>query len=65
MKKPDYSSTSKVIEERPFQEGKWIGIKLLDFTIGEKVVRSYEMAYRPTTKRGGIAGVNVVPIIKY
>ena len=59
------TKSSKVIKEQPFHQEKWLGIKLLDYTIGQKAAHSYETAYRTTTKKGGIAGVNVVPIIKY
>lgn len=44
---------SKVIKEEVFAEGKWLGMKYVNFTIGDKTVENYEAVYRTTTKNKG------------
>lgn len=34
-------------------EGKWLGMKYITFSIGDKEVPNYEAVYRTTTKKSG------------
>lgn len=47
-------------------EKKWLGIKQITFTIGEKVIENYESAYRPGRVKTdfNVDGVEVLPIFK-
>ena len=57
---------SKVIKEEKAFEGKWIGLKYVTFSVGDKVIPNYEAVYRTTRKNNvHVDGVEVVPIIKY
>ena len=44
---------SKIVKEEVIYEGKWLGLKYVDFTIGEKTVNNYEAVYRPQRKKSG------------
>lgn len=48
-------------------EGKWLGLKYTNYSIGDRQVPNYETVYRTTTKKSGrsIDGVEVIPVIKY
>ena len=57
---------SKVLKEEKAFEGKWIGLKYVTFSVGQKVIPNYEAVYRTTRKENTpFDGVEVLPIIKY
>ena len=56
---------SKVVREEVIFKGKWLGLKYVDFSIGDKTIKNYEKVFRTTSKEGVIEGIDIVPIIKY
>lgn len=58
---------SRVIDCREMYRSKWLGIKYVDYEIGDRRLNNYEMVFRPTTedRHGEIDGVDIVPIIKH
>jgi hypothetical protein len=57
---------SRILGEEVKLEKKWLGIKHIAYTIGEKVFDDYEASFRPRTiaKKFAIDGVEVLPIFK-
>ena len=41
---------SKILKEEKAFEAKWLGMKFLTYSIGEKVIPNYESTYRMTRK---------------
>lgn len=41
---------SKVVKEEVIYEGRFLGMKYVDYTIGDKTVQKYEKIFRTTTK---------------
>ncbi len=46
-------------------QGKWLGIKNINYSIGDTKITNYEALYRTTTKKGQIDGIDIIPIIQY
>ena len=48
-------------------EGKWLGMKHIDYSIGDRIKKNYEGVFRPTSvaKKLPVDGVDIIPIIHY
>jgi hypothetical protein len=60
--KEDLHST--VVKEEIVFAGKWLGLKYVDYTIGNKTVHNYEKVFLTTSKPAKVDSVDIVPIIK-
>ncbi len=56
---------SKVTKEEKIFEGKYLGMKYVEFTIGDKSFPQYESIYRTTSIPGRIDSIDIIPVIKY
>ncbi len=56
---------SKIINEQVIYHGKWLGMKYVDYTIGDKIVSNYQKVFKTNQKEGRVSSVDIIPIIKH
>lgn len=60
---PTNLGKSVVTKSEPMQDGRWIGLRRLDWTDQEGRQRAWEMAERKTTGSGGVDAVAIVGVL--
>ena len=54
---------SEVIKEEVIYTGRFLGMKYVDYNIGDKTVHNYEKIFRTTSKNNRVESVDIIPII--